>query len=71
MTYPDAFSIILLYILYISIVVQSKLHTDHFEKKRKKKKKKKKQQQKNNRQNKEKFFKINNKTIRTAKIALI
>ena len=30
MTYPDAFSIILPYNLYISIVVQSKLQTDHF-----------------------------------------
>ena len=30
MTYPDVFSIILLYNLYISIVVQSKLPTDHF-----------------------------------------
>ena len=36
MTYPDAFSIILLYILYISIVVQSKLQVDHFEKENKK-----------------------------------
>ena len=30
MTYPDVFSIILLYTLLISIVVQSKLPTDHF-----------------------------------------
>ena len=30
MTYPAVFSIILLYNLYISIVVQSKFQTDHF-----------------------------------------
>ena len=36
MTYPDAFLIILLYILYISIVVQSKLQTDYFVKIREK-----------------------------------
>ena len=44
MTYADAFSIILLYILFISIVVQSKLQTDHFIKIREKR---------NNSQNKE------------------
>ena len=59
MTYPDTFSIILLYILYISIAVQSKLPTDHFVKRKR-----------NNGQNKENIKK-NNKTIRTAKIALI
>ena len=61
MTYPDAFSIILLYILYISLVVQSKLQTDHFVKIREKR---------NNSQNKENILR-NNKTIRTARIALI
>ena len=41
---PDAFSIILIYILYISIVVQSKLQTDHLVKIKEKR---------NNSQNKE------------------
>ena len=36
--YLDVFSIILLYNLYISIVVKSKLQTDHFVKIREKKK---------------------------------
>ena len=63
MTYPDVFSIILLYNLYISIVVQSKLQTDHFVKIREKR---------NNSDNKELFvLKKNNKAICTAKIALI
>ena len=57
MTYPVVFSIILLYNLYISIVVQSKLQTDHFVKIREKKVTIKS------------IFR-NNKVIRTAKIAL-
>ena len=48
MTYPDVFSIILLYNLYISIVVQSKLQTDHFVEIREKR---------NNSDNKELFVK--------------